>query len=82
MDAEKYLAIEKASRNELNERKEREAKVPKETLAEIEELEAMIRRLTKQYNEASAENLELKSRVAKVELELTELKKALEKLLS
>jgi len=50
-DAEKYLAIERTSRDEIIESRSKEAKIPPETLAEIEELKATIKGLTRQYNE-------------------------------
>jgi peptidoglycan hydrolase CwlO-like protein len=81
MDAEKYLAIEKTSRDEVIERKTVKTKVTVQLQKELQDLKGTLQGLTKQYNEATAENLELKSRISKVELEITSVKKAIEKLI-
>jgi len=92
IDAEKYLAIEKTSRDELVEIKERQFEIPSETLAEIQEVKNTLQGLTKRYDRVACENLELKAQISKMDLEQTdfgkkierdvaELKKALEKLI-
>ena len=58
MDAEKYLAIERTSRDELTEQKE--VKIPQEIQTKIEELETTVRTL-------SRSNTELEQRVERFE---------------
>ncbi len=79
MDAEKHLALEKTSRDELIE-KEKKVTIPPEALAEIEDLKGTIHGLYRQYDEARNENLELKSRMARTELTVTKLEKHIESL--
>lgn len=80
MDAERYLAIEKTSRDELANKQGPEAAIPKEALEEIAELKTTLQGLSKQYTEGQAENLELKSRVSRAELATTELQKRMQKI--
>ena len=65
MDAEKQLAIEKTSRDEIIEKKVGTSKVSVQTSKEIEKLKQTLQGISKQYSEASAHNLEMKNQRAR-----------------
>lgn len=71
MDAEKYLAIEKTSRNMLIEEKTADI----ETKQEIVELKSVLAGISKQYNRSEAENIDLKKRMSQIDLDNTDLRK-------
>jgi len=79
-DAEKYLAIEKTSRDVFIQ----EQTLDLDAKREIQELKQTMAGLTKHYSDlnsdyklARTENVELKNRLAKIELENTEFKQSL-----
>lgn len=78
---EKLLSIEKTSREEYSQISE-EGKLTQEYKEKIDRLERALLSREEETGGMKVENLELQSRLSRVELEITQLKKKLEKLIS